>query len=310
MENVIIIGGGAAGLTAGIYTARAGLKPLIITGDLPGGLLTQTSDVENFPGFPGSVNGFELMYSCQEQAEKFGAEVLMEKVKEVRLVSGGVHKVFLENGEEKECKALIIATGSTPRYLGLKEEETFRNRGVSACATCDGAFYKNVPVCVVGGGDSAMEEASFLTNFASEVHLIHRRDSFRASKIMADRVKNNPKILIHYNSIVTEIFGKEDVDGVIIENTVTKEKESIACKGYFAALGHVPQTELFKGIIDMDETGYILLAPHTSHTNIEGVFAAGDCADRHYRQAITAAGMGARAGIDAERYIQNFSFDK
>ena len=305
MENVIIIGSGAAGLAAGIYTARAGLKPLIVSGTLPGGLLTQTSDVENFPGFPEAVNGFDLMDKCREQTEKFGAEVLYDEVKEVVLVPGGSHRIIFVSGEEKECRALIIATGSSPRYLGLEGEEKFRNRGVSACATCDGAFYKGVPVCVVGGGDSAMEEALFLTNFASEVHLIHRRDSFRASKIMADRVKNNGKIIIHYNSVVTEIFGDNEVDGVILENTVSKEKETISCKGYFAALGHVPQTELFKGKVELDEAGYLVLAPHTSHTSVEGVFGAGDCADKHYRQAITAAGMGARAAIDAERYIHS-----
>lgn len=305
MENVIIIGSGAAGLAAGIYTARAGLKPLIVAGTLPGGLLTQTSEVENFPGFPDGINGFDLMDKCREQAEKFGAEIVYEEVEKVSLDPGKSHKVIFASGEEKECKALIIATGSSPRYLGLEGEEKFRNRGVSACATCDGAFYKGVPVCVVGGGDSAMEEALFLTNFASEVHLIHRRDSFRASKIMADRVKNNEKIIIHYNSVVTEIFGDKEVDGVILENTVSKENETIACKGYFAALGHVPQTELFKGKVELDEAGYLVLAPHTSHTNVEGVFGAGDCADKHYRQAITASGMGARAAIDAERYIHS-----
>ena len=305
MEDAIIIGGGVAGLAAGIYAARAGLRFFIVAGEQPGGLLTQTSEVENFPGFPDGINGYELVSLFQQQAEKFGATILYEEVKSVSIVPGGVHKVLLGSGEEKECRALIVATGSKPRYLGVEGEEKFRNRGVSACATCDGAFYKGVPVCVVGGGDSAMEEALFLTNFASEVHLVHRRDSFRASKIMADRVQAHEKIVIHYNKIVAEIFGNEEVDGVVLEDTVTGKKEKLFCKGYFAALGHVPQTELFKGQLELDKAGYLVLAPHTAHTSAEGVFGAGDCADPHYRQAVTAAGMGARAAMDAERYIRS-----
>ena len=224
----------------------------------------------------------------------------MEKVE---LQPGGPHKLTLEGGQVLECTALIIATGASPRWLGLEGEKKFLTRGVSACATCDGAFYRNVPVTVVGGGDSAMEEANFLTHFASEVHLVHRRDAFRASKIMVDRAKNNPKIKFHLNSNVVDIVGDKDVDGVIIKNSQTREETRIDCKGYFAALGHIPSTALFKGILDMNEAGYLTLQGQSSRTSMEGVFAAGDCADPAYRQAIHAAGMGCAAAIDAERWL-------
>ena len=303
MEKLIIIGCGAAGMTAALYAARANLNPLVIAGPLPGGLLTQTSDVENYPGFPEAVNGYELMFKFQQQAEKFGARIENEKVEKVHLQPGGPHQLILEGGRELTCSALIIATGASPRWLGLEAEKKFLNRGVSACATCDGAFYRNVPVTVVGGGDSAMEEANFLTHFASEVHLVHRRDSFRASKIMADRARNNPKIRFHLNSNVIDITGNQEVDGVIIKNSVSGEETRIACKGYFAALGHVPSTALFKGILEMNEAGYLTLQGQSSRTSMEGVFAAGDCADPVYRQAIHAAGMGCAAAIDAERWL-------
>lgn len=302
-KDLIIIGGGAAGLTAAIYAARAELEPIVLTGPLPGGLLTQTSDVENFPGFPDAVNGYELMFKLQQQAEKFGAKIVNDTVQSVKLAEGGPQELILGSGELAQCRALIVATGASPRWLGVPGEEKFLNKGVSACATCDGAFYRNVPVAVVGGGDSAMEEASFLTHFASEVHLIHRRDDFRASKIMAERVKANPKIKIHWNSVVQEVFGEADVDGVAIKNTVTGEESRIACKGYFAALGHVPSTSIVKGQLELDENGYIIVKGGSSYTSVEGVFAAGDCADHVYRQAITAAGMGCRAAIDAERWL-------
>lgn len=303
MEKLIVIGCGAAGMTAALYAARADLNPLVIAGPLPGGLLTQTSDVENYPGFPEAVNGYELMFKFQQQAEKFGTRIENEKVEKVQLQPGGPHKLTLEGGKELECRALIIATGASPRWLGLEAEKKFLNKGVSACATCDGAFYRNVPVTVVGGGDSAMEEANFLTHFASEVHLVHRRDTFRASKIMVDRAKNNPKIIFHLNSNVTGIIGEKEVDGVVIKNSVTGEVSKIACKGYFAALGHVPSTALFKGILEMNEAGYLTLQGQSSRTSMEGVFAAGDCADPVYRQAIHAAGMGCAAAIDAERWL-------
>ena len=303
MEKLIVIGCGAAGMTAALYAARANLNPLVIAGPLPGGLLTQTSDVENYPGFPEAVNGFELMSKFQQQAEKFGARIEYEKVEKADLKPGGPQKLTLEGGQVLECQALIIATGASPRWLGLESETRFLNKGVSACATCDGAFYRNVPVVVVGGGDSAMEEANFLTHFASEVHLVHRRDAFRASKIMVDRAKNNPKIKFHLNSNVTEIVGSEDVEGVIIRNSTTGEQSRIDCKAYFAALGHVPSTALFKGVLEMNEAGYLTLQGASSRTSMEGVFAAGDCADPVYRQAIHAAGMGCAAAIDAERWL-------
>ena len=303
MEKLIVIGCGAAGMTAALYAARANLEPLVLTGPLPGGLLTQTSDVENYPGFPEAVNGYELMFKFQQQAEKFGARIENEKVEKVQLRPGGPQHLVLEGGRELECQALIIATGASPRWLGLDGEKKFLNKGVSACATCDGAFYRNVPVTVVGGGDSAMEEANFLTHFASEVHLVHRRDAFRASKIMVDRAENNPKIIFHLNSNVIDIIGENDVSGVIIKNSVTGEESKIDCKGYFAALGHIPSTALFKGILDMNEAGYLTLQGQSSRTSMEGVFAAGDCADPVYRQAIHAAGMGCAAAIDAERWL-------
>ena len=303
MEKLIVIGCGAAGMTAALYAARANLDPLVIAGPLPGGLLTQTSDVENYPGFPEAVNGYELMFKFQQQAEKFGARIENEKVQKVQLRPVGPQHLTLEGGRELECQALIIATGASPRWLGLDGEKKFLNKGVSACATCDGAFYRNVPVTVVGGGDSAMEEANFLTHFASEVHLVHRRDAFRASKIMVDRAKNNPKIIFHLNSNVIDIIGENDVNGVVIKNSVSGEESKIDCKGYFAALGHIPSTALFKGMLEMNEAGYLTLQGQSSRTSMEGVFAAGDCADPVYRQAIHAAGMGCAAAIDAERWL-------
>jgi len=305
MRDIAIVGGGAAGLTAAIYAARANLKPLVIAGPLPGGLLTQTSDVENYPGFPEAVNGFELMYKFQQQAERFGAEILSDRIVGAQLKAGGPQVLKLGSGDTVECLALIIATGSSPRWLGIPGEREFATKGVSACATCDGAFFKGVPVAVVGGGDTAMEEACFLTRFVSKVYLIHRRDSFRASKIMADRALANPKIEVLWNSQAFEVFGKTDVDGVKVRNVVSGEVREIACKGYFAALGHVPNTEVFKGQIDMDAAGFVALAGHGSLTSLEGVFSAGDCADHVYQQAVTAAGMGCRAAIDAARWLES-----
>jgi len=305
MREVAIIGGGSAGLTAAIYAARANLKPLLIAGPLPGGLLTQTSDVENYPGFPEAVNGYELMFKFQQQAERFGAETLNESVQEVQLKDGGPHVLKLGNGDAMECKALIVATGSSPRWMGVKGEKEFATKGVSACATCDGAFFKNVPVVVVGGGDTAMEEATFLTRFASHVTVVHRRDTLRASKIMAERALKNPKISFAWNSVVTEVFGKSDVDGVKLKNLQTGAESVIDCKGYFAALGHDPNTQIFRGKLETDQAGFIILKDGSSKTNVEGVFAAGDCADHVYQQAITAAGMGCKAAIDAARWLES-----
>lgn len=304
MKNLIIVGSGPAGLTAALYAGRANLNPLVISGPLPGGLLTQTTDVENYPGFPEAVNGYELMAKMQEQAGKFNVEFLSDTIESAELKMGGPHKLHMNSGKTLECKALIIAAGSSPRWLGLESEEKFKTRGVSACATCDGAFYRDVPVAVIGGGDSAMEEANFLTRFASEVIVIHRRDKLRASKIMAERAEKNPKIRFVWNSAVSEIFGGDEVDGIKVRNLLTNEESTINCKGVFVALGHIPNTKAFAGQVDMDDAGYIDLQNNTSYTSVEGVFAAGDCADKRYRQAITAAGMGARAAIDAERWLE------
>ena len=304
MENVIIIGSGPAGYTAAIYCARANMKPIVIAGTLPGGQLTQTTDIENFPGFQDAINGFELMYNMQKQAEHFGTIIKNESVTSVSFDSD-VKKVVLTSGETLSAKSIIIATGASPRWLGLESEKRLMNKGVTACATCDGAFYKDVPVVVIGGGDTAVEEAVFLTRFASKVTIIHRRDKLRASIIMSQRAMDNPKIEISWDSVVSEIIGENSVEGIKIKNVKDNSESIIKCEGYFAALGHIPATQLFKDSIETDDEGYIILKDHTSKTNIDGVFAAGDCADNTYRQAITAAGMGCKAAIDTERYLES-----
>ncbi len=304
-EKLVIVGSGPAGYTAAIYAARANLKPLLYSGTLPGGLLTQTTEVENFPGFPEGIQGFDLMTAMQAQAERFGTRIEYDYIEKFQLTDGGEQSVVLSSGETVETEALILATGASPRYLGLPSEERLRNHGVSACATCDGAFYKDVPVVVVGGGDSAMEEAMFLTRFASCVYVVHRRDELRASQIMADRAQANPKITFVWSSVVEEILGEKSVEGVRVRNLKDNSENVIACKGYFSALGHVPNTALFKDFITLDDKGYVVLDGNSSRTNLAGVFAAGDCADPGYRQAITAAGMGCRAAMDAERYLES-----
>ena len=303
MEKIVIIGSGPAGYTAAVYAARANLEPLIISGNTIGGLLTQTSEVENFPGFPAGINGYELTMKMQEQAEKFGARIEFAVVEKLELSDGGVQKIILDNGNVIETKALIIATGATPRWLGLESEERLKNCGVSACATCDGAFFEDMKVVVAGGGDSAMEEALFLTKFASEVIVVHRRNELRASKIMAERAMANEKIRFVWNSQIVEILGDSEVTGIKVRSNADNSESVIECQGVFVALGHVPATELLKGQIELDESGFIKLQGGTSLTNLAGVFAAGDCADPRYRQAITAAGAGCRAAIDAERYL-------
>lgn len=304
MEKVVIIGTGCAGLTAAIYTARADLQPLTLTGTMPGGLLTTTSIVENFPGWPEGIDGFELMMNLQKQAERFGARIEMATVDSVDL-SSRPFKISVD-GEMIETQSIIISTGAGHRHLGLESEEKLENRGVTYCATCDGALpmFRNQPLVVVGGGDSACEEAMYLTRFASKVYLIHRRDTLRASKIMGDRVLEHPKIEPVWNSVVTEVLDvtQEKVTGVKLKNIETGEESQIDCAGLFVAIGHVPNTQLFKGVINTDENGYII-PEKGSRTNIEGVFVAGDCADHVYRQAITAAGQGCMAAIDAERYL-------
>ncbi len=302
-EKIVIIGDGPAGCTAAIYAARAGLMPVIYAGSMPGGLLTQTSVVENFPGFPEGIPGFDLVMGMQEQAERFGARVEYDAIVRATLTDGGPQHLWIENGEELEADALIIATGASPRYLGVPGEEKFRNRGVSACATCDGAFFKDVPVAVVGGGDSAMEEALFLTRFASRVHVIHRRDQLRASPIMAQRAQTNEKITFHWSSAVEELVGGEELEGIRVKDLKSGEVQTIACKGYFAALGHVPNVELFREFLEVDDKGFLVRRHPSSATSLAGVFVCGDCCDPHYRQAITAAGSGCCAAMDAERYL-------
>lgn len=303
MENLIIVGSGPAGYTAAIYAARGNLNPVLISGKLPGGLLTQTSEVENFPGFPESVLGFDLMDKMLKQSEKFGAKIVYDTVKDIK-INTDFHTLELESGTAIDSKSVIIATGSSPRWMGLESEQRLMTKGVTACATCDGAFYRGDEVVVIGGGDSAVEEALFLTKFASKVTMIHRREQLRASKIMVERALKNKKIEIAWNSVVVEVLGDDSVEGVKIQNINSGEIKTIPCKGYFAALGHIPNTFVFKGKIDMDEKGFIILKNNSSYTNVPGVFAAGDCADNVYKQAITAAGMGCRAAIDAERWLE------
>ena len=302
-ENLVIIGSGPAGWTAGIYASRANLDPVLYAGQVPGGLLTQTSEVENFPGFPDGIGGFDLMETMQKQAEKFGARVEYDSIAKVQFTDGGIQTLVTASGAEIAAKAVIIATGASPRWLGIPSETKYRNHGVSACATCDGAFYRNAPVAVVGGGDSAMEEALFLTRFASYIYVIHRRHELRASRIMAERAMNHPKIEFVWDSVVDEITGDSSVHGVRVKNVHTGELSDLVCEGVFVAMGHVPNTAIFKDQIALDDKGCIVLDGATSRTSLKGVFAAGDCADPHYRQAIHAAGMGCAAAIDAERHL-------
>lgn len=304
MEKVMIIGAGCAGLTAAIYTARAGLQPLVVTGPQPGGLLTTTTLVENFPGFPDAINGFELMDRLQKQAERFGARIEFGTVERVDLTKRPFAVVC--DGEQIEALALIIACGASHRKLGLDSETKLENKGVSYCATCDGALqvFRNQPLVVVGGGDSACEEALYLTRFASVVYLVHRRDQLRASKIMAERVLSIQKIKPVWNCIVTEILDVEQgrVTGVRLRNVKSGHESVVDCAGVFIAIGQVPNTEIFRGQLEMDDTGYIITR-NGVRTNVQGVFAAGDCVDKVYRQAVTAAGMGCAAAIEAERYL-------
>ena len=305
MEKVVIIGSGCAGWTAALYTARANLQPLVLTGEQPGGLLTTTSIVENFPGFPEGVDGFELMSRMQKQAERFGARVKFGSIVESADFSKRPF-VLTVDGERVEAQSVIIATGAGHRHLGLKSEELLEKKGVTYCATCDGALpmFRNQPLVVVGGGDSACEEATYLTRFASVVYLIHRRDTLRASKIMAERTLANPKIKPVWDSVVTEVLDvKQDkVTGVRVKNLKTGGESTLDCAGVFVAIGHVPNTQLFDGQIQRDENGYITPVKGAA-TNIPGVFVAGDCSDHVYRQAVTAAGMGCAAAIEAERFL-------
>jgi thioredoxin reductase (NADPH) len=302
MEQVIIVGTGCAGLTAAIYTARAGLTPLVLEGSQPGGQLTTTTEVENFPGFPEGIDGSELIIKMHAQAERFGARFQYGSVEEYE-PADGINRIKVD-GTWIETKVLIIASGASARWLGIDREKELVGHGLTSCATCDGAFYRNVPVCVVGGGDSACEEAGFLTRFASKVYLIHRRDTLRASKIMADRILANPKIEPIWNSAITEYLTDEsgEMRGVLLKNLQTGAASTLEVKCVFLAIGHVPNTSPFLGKLATDEEGY-LTPVHGVTMNLPGVFAAGDVADREYRQAITAAGMGCAAAISAERWL-------
>jgi thioredoxin reductase (NADPH) len=307
-HHVIIIGSGPAGLTAAIYAARANLAPFVIEGepsstsDQPGGQLMLTTDVENFPGFPEGIMGPELMMRFRDQAARFGATFLTGKATKVEFGEKPL-KVHVRD-EVFTADSVIISTGAQSLMLGLEAEERLIGHGLSTCATCDGFFFRGKEIAVVGGGDSAIEEANFLTKFASKVTLIHRRDSFRASKIMQDRALNNPKIEMLWNTAVTEIIGKDHLESISLKNTVTGAESSMNVAGLFIAIGHRPNTDVFKGVIDMEDSGYLITRPDSTYTNIEGVFACGDVKDHVYRQAITAAGSGCMAAIDAERWLE------
>jgi thioredoxin reductase (NADPH) len=305
IRDVVIIGTGPAGYTSAIYTGRANLKPLVIEGHQPGGQLMITTDIENFPGFPEGILGPELMSRMREQAARFGVEFQFGSITEAD-VSRRPFSLTLDNGQEILSRTLIVATGANAKWLGIESEERYRGRGVSACATCDGFFFRNCRVFVVGGGDTAMEEALYLTKFASEVVLVHRRDEFRASKIMSLRASKNPKITIMLNEVVDEILGDDmKVTGIRLKNVKTGELTEHACDGVFMAIGHEPNAKLFKGQLDMDDYGYILTKAHSTETSVQGVFACGDVQDFTYRQAVTAVGTGCMAAIEAERFLDS-----
>ena len=304
-RDVVIIGTGPAGLTAAIYASRANLNPLVIDGTQPGGQLMITSEIENYPGFPEGINGPEMMGRFRDQAARFGTEFVHGSVSEVDL-SRSPFCIYLEEGQEIFTRTLIIATGANAKWLGLPSEEKYRGRGVSACATCDGFFFKDSRVFVIGGGDTAMEEAFFLTRFASKVTVVHRRDEFRASRIMSLRVEKNPKINLELNQVVDEILGDgQKVTGIRLKNLKTGKLTEHSCDGVFVAIGHAPNSKIFERQLNIDEYGYIETAKSSSETNVQGVFACGDVQDYTYRQAITAAGSGCMAALDAEKYLES-----
>ncbi|MFC2103360.1 thioredoxin-disulfide reductase [Bacteroidota bacterium] len=306
-HKVIIIGSGPAGFTAALYTARANLNPVIFEGMQPGGQLTITTEVDNFPGFENGIQGPELMDIMRKQVQRFGTKCIYNEITEVDFSQRPFKLKSYD--DEYTADAVIISTGASAKLIGLESENEYMGHGVSACATCDGFFFKDQVVIVVGGGDTAMEEATYLTNHAKEVHVIHRREGFRASKIMMDRAKKNPKIIFHVNKVVKEVLGEEinghkTMTGVILEDTQDHSTENFKADGLFIAIGHRPNTKIFKGMLDMDDVGYLKVKPGSTFTNIEGVFAAGDVADSKYRQAVTAAGSGCMSAIDAERWLE------
>ena len=307
MYDVIIIGSGPAGCTAAIYAIRAYLKTLVVAGFEAGGQLMLTSDVENFPGYPEGIGGPEMMADLRKQAERFGAEFVEEDATEVDFTNAaGEAHVVKTHGEAYRSRTVIVATGSSAKWLGIESEQRLMGRGVSACATCDGFFFKDKKVVVVGGGDTAMEEATFLTKYAKQVVIVHRRDEFRASKIMARRAMEHPKITIEWNREVAEVLGTDKVEGVRLRSTAGEEDKEVACDGFFMAIGHKPNTDLFRGQLHLDEAGYIMPeGTNQTRTNVPGVFVAGDVFDHRYKQAITAAGSGCKAAIDAERWLED-----
>lgn len=304
--NTIIIGSGPAGYTAAIYAARADLNPIIYTGLEPGGQLTTTTDVDNFPGYPKGIDGPTMMNELKEQAERFGTEVKIDFISKVDFSKekGGIHKLYTQNGDEIKSKTVIISTGASAKYLGIESEQRLIGGGVSACAVCDGFFYKNQDVAIVGGGDTAIEEATYLAKICSNVTMLVRKDHFRASKAMQNRLANFDNINVLFNHEIDEVIGENVVEGIKIKNNLNNEVSEIKITGLFIAIGHSPNTDIFKGIVEMDNSGYILTDKISTKTNIPGVFAAGDVQDKDYRQAITAAGTGCMAALDAERYLQ------
>jgi len=304
--DTIIIGSGPAGYTAAIYAARADLNPVMYTGLEPGGQLTTTTEVDNFPGYPQGVDGPTMMNELKEQAERFGTKVEIDFISKVDFSKdkGGIHKLYTQNGDEIKSKTVIISTGASAKYLGLPSEQRLIGGGVSACAVCDGFFYKNQDVAIVGGGDTAIEEATYLAKICNNVTMLVRKDHFRASKAMQNRLSNYDNIKVLFNHEVMEVMGENVVDGLKIKSNLTNNVSELKITGLFIAIGHSPNTDIFKGIVDMDDSGYILTDKTSTKTNIPGVFAAGDVQDKDYRQAVTAAGTGCMAALDAERYLQ------
>ena len=307
IHDVVIIGSGPAGYTAAVYAARAGFNPLVLAGSITaGGALMNTTEVENFPGFPDGIMGPDLMENLQKQAERFGAKIEWDDATSVEL-DGSIKKIVTGGGETLQARAVILATGSAYREIGLEDEKRLSGRGVSWCATCDGFFFRDQNIVVVGGGDSAMEEATFLTRFASKVTVVHRREELRASKIMAERAQHDPKIEFAWNSEVIGINGTDKVESLRLRDTLTGEERDMAATGLFVAIGHDPRSELLKGQIDLDENGYVKVIGRTTKTNLEGVFACGDLVDHTYRQAITAAGSGCSAALDAQHFLESLA---